>query len=109
MTEHRLFDPGLQPERTALAWRRTVLALAIGAVFALRLLPPVLGPWSIAMALAGILSAAAMWILAGRRARQVTGVLLRSSGRLPGGWLLLQLSLTVAGGAAMGLVFVVAV
>lgn len=29
-------DPGLQPERTALAWSRTAMAVLVNAVFALR-------------------------------------------------------------------------
>jgi hypothetical protein len=39
----RAWDPGLQPERTALAWRRTGLALTVGSLIGLRVLPPLLG------------------------------------------------------------------
>ena len=109
MTQSALFDAGLQPERTALAWRRTVLALALGAAVALRILQPVLGVWSIAVGVAGLVSAAVMWILAGRRAHQVTRALLHASGPLPGGGLLFQVALTVTAGGVLGVVFVVLV
>ena len=62
-TPAELFDPGMQPERTALAWRRTSLSIAAGSIVALRIFPLTLGPWAIApgalaLALAGGLFAA---------------------------------------------------
>ena len=106
MTDSALLDRGLQPERTALAWRRTTLALAVGAIVALRLLSPVLGLRSIAIGLTGLALAAVLWVLSARRAHQATNALPHKSGHLPGGGLLLGLALAVATGAALGLVYV---
>ena len=106
MTGGALFDPGLQPERTALAWRRTALTLAVGAVVSFRLLPPVLGLWSIGVGLSGLVLTATTWVLAGRRARRIHHALLTSSGPLPGGGLPLFLTVAVTGCAAVGLLYV---
>jgi hypothetical protein len=107
MSRNSLFDPGLQPERTALAWRRTVLSLALGALITLRLLPPVLGLWSFAAGFAGIALAGIIWILAARRAHQIRTALLGSSRCLPDAGLLLLVALVVAAGAVLGLLYVV--
>lgn len=65
-----IFDPGLQPERTNLAWRRTALSLCIGSIASLRLLPSVLGDalW-FAPGVAGVVFAAWMWWVAAYRYR----------------------------------------
>jgi putative membrane protein len=102
---HQLFDPGLQPERTELAWRRTTLALIIGALIALRLLPPALGSWSIIVGLAGLVMAVLIWVLAHRRARLTSHVLRHEHAVLPGGGLLLLLATVTTAGAAIGLVY----
>jgi hypothetical protein len=81
----QLFDPGLQPERTELAWRRTTLAIAVGALVALRLLPPALGSWSIIVGLAGLVLAVLIWVLAYRRAHHTNHALRHNYGQLPGG------------------------
>ena len=107
MTGRALFDPGLQPERTELAWRRTALTLAVGAVVSFRLLPPVLGLWSVGVGVAGLLLSAATWILAARRSRRIRHALLTSSGPLPGGGLALLHSLIVTVCAALGLLYAI--
>lgn len=65
----RLFDPGLQLERTALAWRRTALALLVGSMVATRILPELGGPWMLLPASIGIGIALTLLVLAHRRYR----------------------------------------
>lgn len=102
-----LFDPGLQPERTGLAWRRTLLTLAVGALLELRLIPPVLGMWSISVGLAGLLVWGVLWRLVSRRALRTQHALKATPELLPDGRLLLGLTLVVAVTSALGLLGIV--
>lgn len=95
-----LFDPGLQPERTELAWRRTALAFSIGSIVAMRLIPAVFGnAWWWLLGLAGLIASGWLWICAGRRYRAVSVILARegSRGRMPGAGLLLGVTLCALG------------
>lgn len=67
----RVFDAGLQAERTALAWRRTALAMAVGAVGVGRLAVPVLGALALLAAAVGLAQAVLVAVAAGRRYRLV--------------------------------------
>jgi len=70
------FDPGLQPERTELAWRRTALAIAIGSLVSLRIFPLVLPPPLAALGFVpgaiGLVAACALWFAARRRLLRTT-------------------------------------
>lgn len=61
--------PGAQPERTALAWRRTALAVAAGSLVAARVLEPWAGPPVWLLALAGLAAAVGVAWSGARRAR----------------------------------------
>ncbi|WP_432496906.1 DUF202 domain-containing protein [Kineococcus auxinigenes] len=76
-----IFDPGLQPERTALAWRRTALALVVVSLGAARLLPGQLGPGAVVLGVAGAATGVVVHVLAGRRTRR-TGARLLARGDL---------------------------
>ncbi|QNA94122.1 DUF202 domain-containing protein [Microbacterium sp. Se63.02b] len=107
----RLYDPGLQPERTELAWRRTALAIAIGSLLSLRvfplLLPDGLAAWGVVPGVIGVGTACLLWIVARRRQRRTTAVLTsRVSGVLPGGALLLVLTVFGTGFGAVALLLV---
>jgi putative membrane protein len=105
-----LFDPGLQPERTALAWRRTALALTTAAIVAVRMLPELLGTWAILPAGAGLAGAVAVLFLAHRRHLTVHLILVRSDSDrvpLPGGALPLSTALLVSIGGVAALIAVI--
>lgn len=104
----QLFDPGLQPERTALAWRRTGLAVAVGAVAGARVLAPELGTGAVAVGVLGLALAALFLAGSTRRARRTRTALLRD-GHLaagPGGRLVATVCIacSTAGVAALALV-----
>lgn len=100
----RPFDAGLQPERTALAWRRTALALVIAALVGVRVLPVLLGPWAFIPAGSGV--ALAVGVLFASHARyRVQHNRLTSSGSdrsaLPDGCLpAIVMGMAIAGGVA---------
>lgn len=99
--EHPAAD-GLQPERTALSWRRTGLALTVGSLVAVRILPRVLGTWAVAPAAFGIAVAVFVVVAAHLRYRRMHAALKSDEpGVVPtygGGLPLLVSALVVAGG-----------
>ncbi len=98
--------PGVQAERTDLAWQRTALALGTGSLVAGRLLAPVVGPASWALAVAGLLGAGTVWWLARRRTATWSRLLVDDGSPAPGGAVL---TATAAGVLALGLLALVAV
>jgi uncharacterized membrane protein YidH (DUF202 family) len=108
MTEGRLFDPGLQPERTALAWRRTGLAVAVGAIAGTRLLVPALGAGALVIGLLGLGLATLLVLGSTRRARRAQACLLQDGNLVsgPGGRLIAAVSIacTSLGVAALSAV-----
>ena len=111
------FDVGLQPERSALAWRRTALALTVGPLVMARLLGGALGGWAVVLAVAGVAFGLFLLVASAARYRRAHEVLTRrpAPGRrrhfvvpdvLPGGRLLLATALVPALGGAVALVIV---
>ena len=107
MSERALFDPGLQPERTELAWRRTALAIGVGSLIALRVLPaiaptPGLQQAWLAPGIVGVAFAVLLWVRARARHLRVNRALLEDrADRLPGAGLLLVLAGFVVGWALL--------
>ena len=96
-----MLDDGLGPERTALAWRRTGLAFAAASLVAVRILPEILGAWSVIPAGLGVLASVLIIALAHRRHRAVHRALINHEQRspLPSGTLpLITAVITTAGG-----------
>lgn len=104
--EH-VWDPGLQPERTVLAWRRIAIALLGMALVAPRFVWPVFGSWAIVPSGFVVVGAIAVLVVSHRRYVRVhrgltaDNTALMPDGRLQFVTLLLALLL-----AAVGLVII---
>jgi uncharacterized membrane protein YidH (DUF202 family) len=92
-----IWDLGLQPERTELAWRRTALSLAVVSLVAARLLPAVLDSWLWAVpGVIGVVTSGVIWWVARRRYRSTVDALHRYAvDQLPDGRLLLLIATLV--------------
>lgn len=91
----RIFDPGMQPERTALAWRRTALAMGVGSITALRVFPLAFGPWALVPAAAAVAISVTVFVFAHLRYRRNHRVLMAE--REP------EVSVTLEGGRMVAL------
>lgn len=69
--QERAFDPGLQPERTALSWQRTLLVLGAALVAASRALLELFGVVSYALAGVGLVAVVVLSVVTQRRYRTV--------------------------------------
>lgn len=105
----RPWDAGLQPERTALAWRRTALALVVAAVVSGRLLTVTFGMGALVPSALGLVAASATLVLSQRRYRYVHEQLTASASyRIPltDGRLIGLTALIIVVGACAGLAVV---
>ncbi|GAA3880162.1 hypothetical protein GCM10022381_23040 [Leifsonia kafniensis] len=75
----RVFDQGLQPERTFLAWQRTVLALGVACAVAVRFTAPHFGPVAIVAGIGGVGLALAAYIAVRYRYRRTHTALTQSA------------------------------
>ena len=102
MSTPELFDKGLQPERTLLAWRRTCLSFAVGSLVAARFTVELIGPLAIVLGVLGAGLSVAAYFVTAHGYHRSNAALARGEGSLPyGAWpMLLATAATLALGAA---------
>lgn len=79
----RIADVGAQPERTLLAWRRTILASLVGISVAMRLTFAELGGIALAVGTVGLLATVVAWVTTTHRYRRVHEAMSTGAARLP--------------------------
>lgn len=99
--EERVFDEGLQLERTALAWQRTLLALVVGSLALGRALQPLIGGVSWVGATLGVTVSIIGFVLARRRYVAVHRHLTTDPVSLPGGGALIAATALVVVGIGL--------
>lgn len=91
----RVYDTGLQLERTLLAWRRTALAVAVVSAAGIRFTAPVMGWLAIVLGAVGACLAATAYLGTGIRYRQLHDHLYEHHTHPADGWAPTTLSLAV--------------
>jgi uncharacterized membrane protein YidH (DUF202 family) len=109
MNAPRLFDPGLQPERTLLAWGRTCLALAVVLAVIVKVMAIEPAGMLVVITVLGLALPVVAWALAVLRYRRVHRELTRQGAEpmLPAGgsaMLVATCAALVTGGLALVLV-----
>ena len=103
--------PGLAVERTALAWRRTALSVAVGSLLCLRVLPPQLGAAGWVLSVLGLCWSADLARIGWRRYREAESSL-RPESAAPqggGGFVVRTVAITLAVGVvALGAAVLIA-
>lgn len=104
----RPFDKGLQPERSALAWQRTALSIAVGSLIFGRILSTSLGLWALVPMVAGLTMAVSLGMKAHQRYAHHHRALTSGKGALADGRLnaALALFMLVCGVLSLTTVFV---
>ena len=105
MSDHP-FDPGLQPERSALAWQRTSLAIAVGSLIFGRILATSLGLWALLPMVIGLGLSAALGLKANQRYAHHHRTLTSGNGLLADGRLNAALALFVFTAGVFALIMV---
>lgn len=103
----RPFDKGLQPERSALAWQRTALSIAVGSLIFGRILSTSLGLWALLPMVAGLIMAGVLGVKAHRRYAHHHRTLTLGNGVLADGRLNAALALFMLAGGIFALIMVV--
>ncbi len=101
------FDKGLQPERSALAWQRTALSIAVGSLIFGRILSTSLGLWALLPMVAGLTMSGVLGLKAHRRYAHHHRTLTSGEGLLADGRLNAALVLFMFGAGVFSLIMVV--